>query len=154
MKSLSRNHLADQAADGRSHDDLAARVGSLALNLPLQQVGRAEQTSHEDVDRPIVEFLRRTDLNDPAQVHHGQAVRQRECLDGVVRQDQDRDSGLRVNPPQVVPEILASSRIERAQRLVEDQELGLRHQGPRQGRSQPLEGRQLLGPPAGQAVDP
>ncbi len=64
MQRLARNHLANQAADRRSHHDLASRVGPLALNLPLQQVGRAEQASHEDVDRPIVELLRRTDLND------------------------------------------------------------------------------------------
>ncbi len=59
-----------------------------------------------------------------------------------------------MNPPQVVPEILAGPRIERAQRLVKNQELGLRHKRPRQGRSQPLKRRQLLGTPAGKAVDP
>ena len=92
LRRLPRNHLADQAAERRSHHDLAPGVGSLALNLPLQQVGRAQQAGHEHVDRPVVELVRRTDLNDSAQVHHRQAIRQRERLDGVVGQGQRRDA--------------------------------------------------------------
>ena len=50
--------------------------------------------------------------------------------------------GLGVDPPQLVPAFLAGPRIERTERLVEDQELGLGHEGPRQGRAEPLLGRQ------------
>ena len=78
---LAGNHLADQAPQRRAHDDLALRLGHLALDLTLQQVGRAEHPGDEDVERPAVKLLRRAGLENPAQIHHGQAVGQRERLD-------------------------------------------------------------------------
>ena len=48
----------------------------------------------------------------------------------------------------------AHPRLERAQGLVEDQEVGLDDQGARQGRALALEARKLVGPALPQAADP
>ena len=77
-----RDAPADQSAQRSPHHDLAAQVDPLALDLSLEQVRGAQQPSHEDVGRPVVELVRRADLDDPAQVHHGQVVRQGERSTG------------------------------------------------------------------------
>ena len=104
--------------------------------------------------RPAVEFLRWTDLDDLAKIHDGQPVGQGECLDGIVGQDQDRHRSLDMNSPQILAAFLADSRVEPGQRLVQDQQLRLGHQRPRQGRSQSLGRCQLARAGAGEAVDP
>ena len=81
----------DQAADRRAHDNVSPAIAAVAVHLALKQVGRAEQASHEDVGRVVVQVLRRTHLNDPAQVHHGQPVRMGDRLGDDAGQEQGGD---------------------------------------------------------------
>src|SRR5208283_2131422 len=67
--------LGDQTAQRRAHHHLATGLAAVAVDLTLKQVGRAEQTRDEDIDRMIVQLLRRADLENPPQVHHRQPIR-------------------------------------------------------------------------------
>ena len=143
-----------EAPQRRADDHLAAEVAGLALDLALEQVGGTQHAGHEDVDWAVIQLVGRSGLDDPAQVHHREGVGQRQRLVRIVGQGQRREAGLAMDLLQLVPAFLARPRVERAERRIEDQELGLGHQGPRQGRAQPLMRRQLLGTAPGQAVDP
>ena len=131
--------LADQPAERGADDDLAPRVGP--LDLPLEQVGRAEEPGDEGVGRAVVDLVRRPDLDDPAQVHHRQAVGQRQRLARVVGQDQGGHLGLGVDAADLVAELVAGPGLEPAERLVEDQQLGPAGQGARQRHPLALRGR-------------
>ncbi len=116
--------VADEPAERRPDHDLTLRVGP--LDLSLEQVCRPEQPGDERVGRAAVHRVRCARLDDPPQIHHRHAVRQRQGLAGVVCQDQGRQLGLGVDPPELVAELIAQPSLEPARRLVEDQELGPR----------------------------
>ena len=76
----------------------------------------------------------------PTLLARATSFRQGECLVRVIRQNHCRDRRLRVGPPEIVPAFLPSPRIERSERLVEDEQLRLSHHRSGQGRTDPLLG--------------
>ena len=122
---------ADQAAQRGPDHDLAPGVGR--LDLPLDQVDRAEELRDEGIDRAVVDLTRRPRLDDSPEVHDGQVVGQGEGLAGVGGEDERRGLGLGDDPADLVAELGPDPVLEPAERVVEDDQVGLEHQGPGQG---------------------
>ena len=76
-----------------------------------------------------VHLGRRADLLDPAAVHHGDAVGDRQRLLLVVRDVERRDPELELDAPDLLPQLDAHLRVERRERLVEQQHAGLDREG-------------------------
>ena len=144
--------MADQPAEGGPDDDLAVRV--VAVDTPLHQIGRAEEPGHERAGGVVVDLARRADLDDPAEVEHGQAVAPRDGLARVAGQDQGRDPALGLDAADPVAELGLVAGVEPSRRLVEDQQLRLDGQGACQFDPTSLEGREPVEALPGQAVDP
>ena len=83
-----------------------------------------------------VDLLRRRDLLQPARVEHRHPVRDRQRLGLVVRDEQRGDALGELQPPDLVAQLHPHPRVERRQRLVEQQHRG-RH-GQRPGQRHPL----------------
>ena len=73
----------------------------------------------------VIDFLGRADLLDPSLVHHHDPVGQLERLFLIVSDEDAGDVQFVVQPPQPSPQLLTDLGIERAERLVEQQHLGL-----------------------------
>ena len=84
----------------------------------------------------LVELPRRADLLDPAVAHHDDLVGDLHRLLLVVRDEDRRHVHLVVQPAQPRAQVLAHARVERAERLVEQQHLGLDRE--RAGERHPL----------------
>ncbi len=110
------DRLPTQPAQRGPHDEVSPRVGR--LDLPLNQVDRAEEAGHEGVDRPVVHGSRTARLNDPAEVHHRQVVSHREGLASVRSQDQGRCFDLGHDPTDLVKELLSRTRASRRPKWV------------------------------------
>ena len=95
---------------------------------------------------PPVDLERRADLLDPPRVHHDDEVRHRHRLALVVRDDDRRDPELLLEEPELHLQLLAQVRIERGQRLVQQEEPRLQRE--RAG------GRDALALPPGELLDP
>ena len=79
--------------------------------------------------RPVVEILRPADLRDQALVHDGDAVRHGQRLFLVVRDVDEGDAEIGVQAAHLELQVLAQLLVERAQRLVHQQQPGLEHDG-------------------------
>ena len=91
--------------------------------------GRADEAGDEARRRVVVEFLRRADLLDAAVVHHHDAVGQRHRLDLVVG-DVDRGGADRlVHLLDLGAHLHAQLGVEVGQRLVEQEDLRVAHDG-------------------------
>ena len=116
-----------------------------ALQMPLEEVHgrRADEAGDEEVGRPVVEFERRSDLLDHAIVHHHDLVGHGHGLDLVVG---DVDGGglqplvqgldLRAHGD-------AQLGIEVGERLVEEEDLRIAHDGASHGDALALAAREL-----------
>jgi hypothetical protein len=94
----------------------------------------------------IVELLRRADLHDLAGAHHADPVAQRQRLLLVVGHQDEGDAELALKVLQLDLHLLAQLAVERGQRLVEQQELRLVHDGSRQRHPLLLAARHLPDP--------
>ena len=115
--------------------------------------GRADEARDEQVARVVVELERRADLLDDAALQHDDLVGQRHRLDLVVG---DVDHGrveLVVQPRELDPHLHAQGGVEVGQRLVEQEHLGLAHDGAADGDALALAARQLLGLAVQQLVE-
>ena len=86
-----------------------------------EAVRLTDERHHELVRRPLVELARARDLLDPAAVHHDDLVGDLHRLLLVVRDDHRRRVRLVVEAPQPGAQLGAHLRVERAERLVEQQ---------------------------------
>ena len=82
--------------------------------------------------RAIVDVARRTDLVDPAGVHHGDAVGHRHRLFLVVRHEDQRDAELLLQLLELELHALAQLAVERGERLVAQQHARPDHDRARQ----------------------
>jgi hypothetical protein len=97
------------------------------------EVRDPHEVRHERVRGAEVHLPRGADLVDAAGLHHRDPVGDRERLLLVVR-DQDRRLPERaLDLPELRPDTRPQLRVEVRQRLVEQQHVGLDHEGPRQG---------------------
>ena len=94
----------------------------------VEDVALADEVRHKGVLRLVVDVLRRADLLDAALVHDHHGVGHGQGLLLVVGDIYKRDAHLLLDTLQLVLHILAQSQIQRAQRLVQQQNLGAVHQ--------------------------
>ena len=111
----------------------------------------AEEARDEAVGGPVVELARAADLLDPRVVHHGDPVGDRHRLLLVVRDEQRRHLDLLVQPAQPLAQLRADLRVERAERLVEQQHARLDGERARQRHPLALAAGELVGVAVGVA---
>ena len=80
----------------------------------------------------VVDVLRPADLQDAARVHHRDPVRHGQRLFLIVGDEDEGDAGFRLKALQFDLHFLAQLEIQRRKRLIQQQHLGPRRQGPRQ----------------------
>src|SRR5919106_1537001 len=100
---------ADQALCGRRVDD----------------VGGADEARDERARGALVDLLRRADLLDPAELEYGEAGAHAERLLLVVRDIDEGDADLALQRLKLRLHLLAQLEVKGAERLVEQQHLGL-----------------------------
>ena len=109
----------------------------------VDPVHRAEKARDEARARAQVDILGRADLLDAAVVHHGELVGHGERFLLIVRHEQEGDADAALHGLQLDAHLLAQLGIERGQRLVEQQHVGLQHQRARQRDALPLAAGEL-----------
>ena len=97
-----------------------------------QHVDLADEVGDERRGGPLVDVHRRADLLDHAVVHHHDAVGHRQRFFLVVRDHDGRDAELLLQPADLAAQANALQRVERRQRLVEQQQAGPRRRARRQ----------------------
>ena len=107
-----------------------------AHELLAEPAHRPDEPHHELVRRPVVDLARRADLLDRAGVHDRDPVGDLHRLLLVVGDEHGRHALLVVQPPQPGAQLGADGRVERAERLVEQQHLRLDRE--RAGQRHPL----------------
>ncbi len=111
----------------------AERAGvAVGRGVGVDQVRDAEEVGHEQRRRLLVDLARRSRLLDVAAAHHGDPVAHRQRLLLVVRDEDERDPELGLQGLQLDLQVLAQARVERAERLVEEQHLRRQDEGPRE----------------------
>ena len=118
-----------------------------------EPVDRADEAHHELVGRLLVQLARRPDLLDLAVAHHDDLLGDVHRLLLVVGDEDRRHVHLVVEAPQPDAQILAHPGVERAERLVEQQHLGLDGERPRQRHALALAARELVRVAAGVALE-
>ena len=108
-----------------AHDDAA--VPALG-HRSGEAIVLADEAGHEGVRRSLVEVGRTGELLDAPVVEHGDAVRHRQRLALVVRDVDHRDAEPLVQADELVLHALAQLLVERAERLVEQDQLRLEHE--------------------------
>ncbi len=103
----------------------------------------ADERRHESVHRIFIDLLGRSDLSHLAALHDHDAVAQAHCLHLVVRHVHGRGLDLALEPLQIVPGRVAQLGVEVGQRLVQQKDLGVSHEGAAQGDALALPARQL-----------
>ena len=122
--------LRDDALDLPSAQDLhlPAPVGR-SDEAAAEQVGGADEAGDEGIGRAEIDVLRRADLPDAALVDDRDPVGQRERLRLVVGHVDGRDADLALQALELAAHLLAQLGVEVGQRLVEQQEPRLVHDG-------------------------
>ncbi len=133
----------DRAAELRALD--AHMIGLILDQSPLEHVDVADELGDELAVRILVDVLRRADLDDLARVHDADARRQRHRLFLVVRDDHEGDAELLLQVHQLELRVLAQLLVERAERLIEQQQLRSLHERTRERDALPLAAGQLMG---------
>src|ERR1700730_5756729 len=124
---------AETAARGR-RDRRWRLAGRNAFGRPHVRVGhrnRLDQQRGIGMRGPGKQLLRRTDLAQPAEIHHRDAVADRLHHREIVGDEQQRQSEARLHLFQQIQDLRANRNVERRDRLVADDELGVEHQCPR-----------------------
>ena len=104
--------------------------------------------------RALVQLARRARLLDPALVHHDDLLGDLHRLLLVVRDEDRRHVDLVVQAAQPLAQLAAHLRVERAERLVEQQHLRLHGERAGERHALQLAARELRGVALGQAVEP
>ena len=111
----------------------------------LQDVGAADEAGDEFGLRPLVDVFGRAGLLDPAVVHDDDDVGRGHGFGLIVGHVDRRVAELVVQPADLETHLLAQIGVEVGQRLVEQQDLRLDHQGAGQGHALLLAARELAG---------
>ena len=98
-----------------------------------QQVRRAEEGGDEARRRARVQLVRPADLEQAAEIHHADAIGEREGFFLVVRDQHGGDAELALHLADRAPQLLADLRVERAEGLIEQQHFGLVRERARHG---------------------
>ncbi len=136
-------HLEAEMDDPLDHR-LVRTVGRLEQQVEIVRAHPAvadpvhgpDEAHHELRRGVLVELARAADLLDPAAVHHRHLVGNLHRLLLVVRDENRRHVHLLVQPAQPVAQLRAHAGVERAERLVQEQHLGLHRE--RAGERHPL----------------
>ncbi len=115
-----------------------------STTAPADQVERPDERGHERRRREVVDVGRRADLLDPALAHDDDPVRQRQRLLLVVGDVHGRDPELALDRADLLAQRDPDLRVERRQRLVEQQDLRLDGERPGQRDALLLAARQLV----------
>ncbi len=110
-----------------------------------EAVRLADERHDELVRGGVVELARAGDLLDATLVHHDDAVGDLHRLFLVVRHEHRRGVRLLVQPPQPDAQLRAHARVERAERLVQEQHLRFRSERARERHALALPARELRG---------
>ena len=135
----------DPSIAGR-HPNGAAPVGAV-LQRAFETIVLADEPRDEGVLRMFIHLFRRIELLDLAAMKHRDAVRHRERLGLVVRDVDHGHAEPLMQPPNLELHLLAQLLVERAQRLVHQDELRLEHQRARHGDALLLATGELRRPP-------
>jgi hypothetical protein len=95
---------------------------------------------------------RRAAPNQMARVEDSDAIREGNRFGHVVRDQQHRLAQPRLDAAELDLQLTARDRVERAERLVHQQDRRIRGEGPRHADALTLSARQLIGPPGGVVV--
>ena len=104
-----------------------------------------EERLRVGVGRPLVDVRAVADLDDLAQVHDGDPVRDVPHHGQVVRNEEEGDAELVLQVVEQVDDAGLNRHVEGGDRLVEDQQLGLEHEGPGDADALALAARELVG---------
>ena len=115
-----------------------------STTLGGQEVEGPDERGHERRRREVVDLGRWADLLDPALAHHDDPVGQRHRLLLVVGHVHRRDPELALDRPDLLAQGDPDLRVERGQRLVEEEDLGLDREGAGQRDPLLLAARQLV----------
>ena len=137
---------------GEPRLDLPAAILA-GRDLPLDDVDVADELGDEARPRPLVELARRGDLDEPAAIHHRDAVGHGHRLLLVVRDDEEGGAEPDLDVHELELGLLAQLPVERRERLVEEQHLRLLRQ--RAGERDPLalSAGELVRPAVGKALE-
>ena len=116
---------------------------------PDDLVGGAGEVGHEQIGRPVVDFVRRAHLQQLAVAHHADAVAEHDRLGLVVRDVERGHAGLLEDAPQIVAQPQAQLGIEIGQGLIEQQQLRAVDDAARQRHALHLAARQRDHRPVG-----
>jgi len=114
--------------DGKRFGATAQPPGQLARH----DVRAADEARDERRRRAGVEHAWRVELLDPAVIEHGDAIRHRQRLALVVRDEHERDAEPPLQILQLDLHFFAQLQVERAERLIQQQHRRLIDQGSRQ----------------------
>ena len=126
---------------GDIHGDDALGVGS---DRSREQVALADEVGDEPRPRKAVDSRRLVQLLDAAGVHHRDPMRQRERFGLVVRHVDERDADLLLQIDELDLHVLAELRVERRERLVQQQHRRMGDQRPRDRHALLLPARKLV----------
>jgi len=136
----------------RRMDRCVADPGFTLVQASMEQLDITEELVNEGGGRMIVDVVRGADLLDPSLVHHHDAIGDFQRFVLIVGDEHAGHVQFVVQPPEPTAQVLAHACIERAERLVEQQYLGIDRQSPRQGNALPLTAGQLRRVTIGQPV--
>ena len=153
----------DGGRDGHEQHVLADQRGQLLSmrepeaddvrhGLPVLDAGtwrdrdRVDERAHARV-LGLKNGVRRAAPNQAARVDDADAIRKCDRLGHVVRDQEHRLSQPRLDAAELLLQLTPRDRVERAERLVHQQDRGIRGEGPRHADALALSARQLIGPP-------
>ncbi len=117
--------------------------------VPLDPAGQAVRTAEEPKDMAVrrvsVHLLRRADLRDPAVLHDGDPIRERERLLLIVRDEHRGDREAPQQQRQLQLRLIPQIAVERAERLVQQQDIRVDDDGACHGDALALAAAQLRG---------
>ncbi len=119
------------------------RAAVRRLDDAVEPVVLADEARDERVGGRLVDALRRVELLDPAAMKHGDPIGHRQRLGLVVRHVDDRHAEALVQAADLELHLLAQLLVERAERLVHQDQLRLEHQRARQRDALLLAAREL-----------
>jgi hypothetical protein len=123
-------------------------------HLGGQEVHRADEIGHLPRLRAAIQRFGIGQLGDLAFEHHGDAVGHDQRLFLVMRDQDEGDADLPLQLDQFDLHVLAHLLVERGQRFVQQQHLGLQDQRARQRHALPLPARQRMGRALAVALQP
>src|SRR5262245_45518339 len=98
-------------------------------NLAIQKVGKTEKARHEPAVRTVIGAVRRIDLLHPASIHYHDAVRHRQGLVLIVSHHDGGDAKPTLQLVDLSAHLFAKLAVERRQRFIQQQYVGLEHDG-------------------------